>query len=77
MATIPDHQKVRLFENIAHGNSYATVHELTCFLERNGFYPRREDIESILRRIDHDGNQRIGYNEYCELVKMLDDSETN
>ena len=37
-------------------------------LEKNGFYPRREDIEAILRRMDHDANRQISYDEFCELA---------
>lgn len=44
--------------------------DLTCYLESNGYWPRSEDIESILRRIDHDGNQMISYNEFCELASI-------
>jgi Ca2+-binding EF-hand superfamily protein len=40
---------------------------LVYFLEKNGFKAQREDIEAILRRIDHDGNQRITLDEFSEL----------
>ena len=42
--------------------------DLIYYLERNGFYPRREDIEAILRRMDHDANRQISYDEFCELT---------
>jgi hypothetical protein len=42
--------------------------DLISYLERNGFYPRREDIEAILRRMDHDANRQISYDEFCELT---------
>jgi hypothetical protein len=48
------------------------VPDLIHFLERNGFYPRREDVEAILRRIDHSGDQSIGYDEFCDLVQIQD-----
>ena len=48
--------------------------ELISYLEKNGFYPRREDIESILRRLDHDANRMISYEEYCELASITDTS---
>ena len=42
--------------------------DLISYLESNGFYPRREDIEAILRRMDHDANRQINYDEFCELT---------
>jgi len=42
--------------------------DLIYFLERNGFYPRREDVEAILRRLDHDANKMLEFNEFCEAV---------
>jgi len=38
--------------------------DLLAYLESNGFYARREDIEAILRRCDHDGNQMISFEEF-------------
>jgi len=49
---------------------------LIYFLERNGFYPRQQDIEAILRRVDHSGDQSIGYDEFCDLVQIKDKSTT-
>ena len=42
--------------------------DLIFYLETNGFYPRREDVEAILRRMDHDANRQINYDEFCELA---------
>jgi hypothetical protein len=42
--------------------------DLIYFLEKNGFYPRREDIEAILRRLDHDANKMLSFEEFCELT---------
>ena len=44
--------------------------DLIFYLEKNGFYPRREDIEAILRRMDHDANRQISYDEFCELASV-------
>ena len=42
--------------------------DLITYLERNSFFPRREDIEAILRRSDHDANRTINYQEFCEIA---------
>jgi len=42
--------------------------DLIAFLEKNGFYPRREDMEAILRRLDHDANKMLGFEEFTEAV---------
>mmetsp|Transcript_19561 Transcript_19561/g.26432 ORF Transcript_19561/g.26432 Transcript_19561/m.26432 type:complete len:135 (-) Transcript_19561:1284-1688(-) len=46
--------------------------DLSYYLERNGFYPRREDVEAILRRCDHDANRSISYAEFCELASVVE-----
>ena len=46
--------------------------DLISYLEKNGFYPRREDIEAILRRLDHDANRMLSYDEFCELASVQD-----
>jgi len=43
---------------------------LTRYLESNGFWPRADDIEGILRRVDHDASQSISYSEFCELTQI-------
>ena len=60
--------KARVFDEIARGYHMIGMPELISYLERNGFYPRREDIEAILRRMDHDANRMISYEEFCELT---------
>jgi hypothetical protein len=56
LAMSPDFVKVRSFDDISRGRSQIGVSDLSYFLERNGFYPRREDIEAILRRLDHNAD---------------------
>jgi len=68
LASSPDYQKVRLFDAMTFGRREASVPDMIYFLERNGFYPRQQDIEAILRRVDHSGDQYIGYDEFCDLV---------
>lgn len=68
LSTCPDFIKVRTFNDISQGYHSICVPDLIRYLERNGFYPRREDIEAILRRVDHDANHMISYDEFCELT---------
>lgn len=63
-----DFDRRLLFDAVARGYSSITMSDLTYFCERNGFYPRREDIESILRRLDHDANKMLSFDEFCEAV---------
>ena len=44
--------------------------DLTSYLDQNGFYPRTEDLEAILRRCDHDADRFFSYEEFCELVEV-------
>jgi len=68
----PDFVKVRSFDDIARGQTQIAVGDLNIFLERNGFFPRREDIEAILRRLDHNADQLLSYVEFCELTTISD-----
>ena len=60
--------KVRAFDTIAKGYHAVSMPDLIFYLERNSFFPRREDVEAILRRCDHDANRMISYAEFCELT---------
>jgi Ca2+-binding EF-hand superfamily protein len=70
LAQSPDFIKVRAFDDISRGRAQISVCDLTLFLERNGFYPRRDDIEAILRRLDHNADQALSYAEFCELTTI-------
>ena len=62
-----DFDRKKMFEQISRGFHSICMADLILFLERNGFYPRREDIEAILRRLDHDANKMLSYEEFCEV----------
>lgn len=76
LALSPDFIKVRAFDTISRGMSQIAVGDLTYYLERNGFYPRREDIEAILRRLDHNADQALSYVDFCELTTITDPNAT-
>ena len=44
--------------------------DLIFYLENNGFYPRTEDLEAILRRCDHDADRALSFEEFCEITEM-------
>ena len=68
LQSCPDFVKTRAFDTIAKGYHAVMMPDLIFYLERNSFYPRREDVEAILRRCDHDANRMISYDEFCELT---------
>lgn len=70
LADCQDFIKVRAFETIAKGYQSISMPDLIYYLERNSFFPRREDVEAILRRCDHDANRSISYAEFCELASL-------
>jgi Ca2+-binding EF-hand superfamily protein len=39
--------------------------------------PRNEELEAILRRCDHEGDQMISYDEFCELVSSNEEGITH
>lgn len=65
-----DFIKIKSFNDISRGFHSICMPDLISFLENNGFYPRREDIEAILRRLDHDANRMLSYDEFCELTAV-------
>lgn len=44
--------------------------DLIQYCEQNGFYPRTDDLEAILRRCDHDADRALTFDEFCELVEQ-------
>lgn len=65
-----DFQKSRAFNEISRGLSYISMSDLIYFLENNGFYPRTEDLEAILRRCDHDADRAFTFEEFIEIVQL-------
>lgn len=45
--------------------------DLIFYLENNGFYPRTEDLEAILRRCDHDADRALSFEEFCEIAEIV------
>lgn len=51
-----DYHKLKAFNEVSRGNTYILMSDLIYFLENNGFCPRTDDVEAILRRCDHDAD---------------------
>ena len=68
---------MRAFEQITKGYHAIQMPDLISYLESNSFFPRREDVEAILRRCDHDGNRMIGYAEFCEIASIQEGDQEN
>ena len=66
----PGFIRVKSFDKISRQQNNITMTNLVSFLESNGFFPRKDDIEAILRRLDHDANGMLSYEEFCELVSV-------
>lgn len=70
-----DHQKLKTFHEISNGQTFISMSDLIQFLELNGFYPRTEDLEAILRRCDHDADRALSYEEFCEVTELEKDDD--
>ena len=56
-----DFIKSRSFRTLSRGKDFITVDDLIDFLIINGSRPTNEDLEAILRRCDHVGDQMMSY----------------
>ena len=65
-----DHSKMKTFHEIGKGDTFISMANLILYLEKNGFHPRTEDLEAILRRCDHDADRALSYDEFCELTEL-------
>jgi Ca2+-binding EF-hand superfamily protein len=65
-----DFIKSKAFNEIAKGMECINLQTLVEFLEKCLFCPKREELEAILRRVDHEGKQKINYDEFCEVTSV-------
>jgi Ca2+-binding EF-hand superfamily protein len=65
-----DFIKSKIFQEMSHGEEHIKLDDLIAFLEKNAFYPKREDLEAILRRCNHDGNLMLSLEEFCEITSV-------
>ena len=53
---------------------------LSAFLEPHGIFMRPEDLDSIFRRLDHDGDEALNYSEFVQALmpsRNFDNSKTS
>jgi len=50
--------------------TFINMSDLIFFCEQNGFYPRTDDLEAILRRCDHDADRALNQEEFFEIVEL-------
>jgi len=65
-----DHQRHKTFHDLSRGLTQISMSDLIFYLENNGFYPRTEDLEAILRRCDHDADRALSFEEFCEVTEL-------
>lgn len=58
----------RAYSEIARGRQDIAMPDLIWFLDTNGFQPKTEDLEAILRRCDHDADRMISLEEFAETL---------
>ena len=64
-----DYQKHKAFHELGNGQMSISMSDLIYYLEQNGFHPRTEELEAILRRCDHDADRYLSFEEFCELTE--------
>jgi hypothetical protein len=68
LMAVPDVEINMIFRDIGRGNADIHMQDLIWFLEANGFAPKTEDLEAILRRCDHDADRMISLEEFAEAI---------
>lgn len=60
--------KSSYFRLVARNKDFITIDDMIDFLVINGSRPTTEDLEAILRRCDHTGDQLLSYHEFSEMT---------
>ena len=64
--------KSSYFRLIARNKDFITIDDMIDFLVINGSRPTTEDLEAILRRCDHTGDQLLSYHEFSEMTAFTE-----
>lgn len=65
-----DFVKAKVFVEISNDKNEIELNDFVNFLQKHKFYAGRDDLEAILRRVDHTGNQKIDFEEFCEATSV-------
>lgn len=66
--------KSSYFRLVARDKDFITIDDMIDFLVINGSRPTTEDLEAILRRCDHTGDQLLSYHEFSEMTAFTESS---
>lgn len=70
-----DFIKSEHFKALSHNKDNITIRDLVEFVRTfANVNLKSEELEAILRRIDHSADQMINYEEFCELVSVNDNN---
>ena len=61
---------MKTFNEVSKRKTSIGVQALITYLKENGFSPKTEDLEAILRRCDHDADRILSYEEFCEVIQL-------
>ena len=57
------------FNVLSNNNDKIRVQDIVNFMRDEAHMnPKKEELEAILRRCDHEADQMISYEEFCEIV---------
>jgi len=74
----PDFTKQNYFNFLAKGNEKIRIENIVEFLrEQSLMNPKKEELEAFLRRCDHEADQMISFDEFCEIVSSNDNQLSN
>jgi Ca2+-binding EF-hand superfamily protein len=69
---------VEAFQTIANeGDSYIVRDSLLVFLEQFQLFADENDLDAIFRRLDHDNDEMLSYNEFEEALTYIVPTHTN
>lgn len=63
----------KIFRDISRGHPDIQMQDLIWFLDTNGFQPKTEDLEAVLRRCDHDADRSLSLEEFAEALNVEHD----
>jgi Ca2+-binding EF-hand superfamily protein len=56
---------------------YLVRNSIKCFLEELQIFADDNDLDAIFRRLDHDNDEMLNYNEFAEALTYIVPTHTN